>query len=106
MLKWKKVSSGLLPEYTETLVDFLAGAAGKNRRLLKASCTPTQYVHLRIYRDAEQIVDFNTYILSGQPPFIELDIPLAAGQFCKVGFHNATTELAALDIMIMYEETD
>lgn len=106
MLKWKKVSSGALPEYTETLVDFLAGAAGKNRRLLKASCTPTTDRHLRIYRDAEQIVDFNTIILSGQPPFIELDIPLAEGQFCKVGFHNSTTVGAAMDIMIQYEETD
>ncbi|GAG90952.1 unnamed protein product [marine sediment metagenome] len=63
MLKWKQVSSGALIASAETLVDFLAGMAGKNRRLVKVCCTPTTDRHLRIYRDAEQIVDFDTEVL-------------------------------------------
>lgn len=106
MLKWKRVSSGAIAASAETLVDFLAGMSGKNRRLVKASCTPTANRYLRIYRDAEQIVDFYTYTLNGELPFIDLDIPLAEGQQCKVGFYNPSTAGAAIDIMVAYEEAD
>ncbi len=106
MLKWKRVSSGAIAASAETLVDFLAGAAGKNRRLIKACCTPTSDRYLRIYRDAEQIVDFDTDVLDTYEPFITLDIPLAAGQQCKVGFYNPSTAGAAMSIMIEYEEAE
>jgi len=106
MLKWKRVSSGTLIAASETLVDFLSGMAGKNRRLVKASFVPTNNRFLRIYRDAEQFVDFNTYTLNTYEPFIDLDIPLAEGQQCKVGFYNPSTEGSAMDIMIAYEETE
>jgi len=106
MLKWKRVSSGTLLAASETIVDFLAGMAGKGRRLVKASFVPTANRYLRIYRDAEQIVDFYTYTLDTYEAFIDLDLPLAEGQQCKVGFYNPSTEGAAMDIMIAYEETD
>ncbi|GAH82005.1 unnamed protein product, partial [marine sediment metagenome] len=86
--------------------DFLSGMAGKSRRLVKANFVPTANRFLRIYRDAEQIVDFYTYTLHEQPPFIELDLSLAEGQQCKVGFYNPSTEGSAMDIMIAYEEAD
>lgn len=106
MLKWKRVSSGALPAAAETLVDFLAGMAGKNRRLVKACCVPTADRLLRIYRDAEQIVDFDTAVLDTYEPFIDLNIPLAEGQQCKVGFHNPGAVGVAMSIMIAYEEAD
>jgi len=106
MLKWKRVSSGAIAASAETLVDFLAGAAGKARRLVKACCVPTENRYLRIYRDAEQIVDFDSYVLDTYEPFIDLDIPLAEGQQCKVGFYNPSTAGAAMSIMILYEEAD
>lgn len=106
MLKWKRVSSGTLLENYETLADALAGMAGKNRVIKKISTFPTDDIYLRVYRDAEQIVDFDFYALTLQAPFIEMDLPLAEGQLCSVGFYNSSTELAAIDIMIGYEESD
>ena len=105
MLKWKRVSSGVLTLNQEVLVDMLSGMSGKGRRIVKASFTPTQYKYFRVYRDAEQIVDFDSYTLNGEYPVIDMDLPLAEGQHCKVGFYNSSGTDAAIEIMVAYEET-
>lgn len=104
MLKWKRTSSGTLPLNTEVLVDMLGGVSGKNRVIKKISFTPTQFKYLRVYRDAEQIVDFDSYVLNGEYPVLEMDLPLAEGQQCKVGFYNSSGGTGAIEIMIGYEE--
>jgi len=106
MLKWKRVASGTLVLNAETLVDMLSGAAGKNRRIVKASFTPTANKHFRVYRDADQIVDFDSYTLNGEYPVIEMDLPLAEGHQCKVGFYNESGVTDEIQIMIGYEESD
>lgn len=106
MLKWKRVSSGTLLATYETLADALAGMAGKNRVIKRISTYPTDAIYLRVYRDAEQIVDFDFYALKDHAPFIDINLPLAEGQLCSVGFYNSSSELAAIDIMIAYEESD
>ena len=105
MLKWKRVSSGVLTLNAEILVDMLSGMSGKNRVIKKISFTPTQYKYLRVYRDAEQIVDFDSYILNGEYPVLDMDLPLAEGQLCKIGFYNSSGGTTAISIMIGYEET-
>lgn len=104
MLKWKRVDSGTLTLNAEVLVDILSGMAGKNRVIRKISFTPTQYKQLRVYRDAEQIVDFDSYTLNGEYPVLDMDLPLAEGQQCKVGFYNSSGATTAVQIMIGYEE--
>ncbi len=105
MLKWKRVSSGTLTLNIEILVDMLAGMSGKNRVIKKISFAPTQYKYLRVYRDAEQIVDFDSYTLNGEYPVLDMDLPLAEGQSCKVGFYNSSGATTAIQIMVGYEET-
>lgn len=105
MLHWKRVSSGTLTLNAEVLVDMLSGMAGKNRRVVKAAFTPTQYKYFRAYLDAEQIVDFDSYTLNGEYPVIDMDIPMADGQQLKVGFYNSSGATTAIEIMIAYEES-
>ena len=105
MLKWKRVSSGELTLNAEILVDILAGMSGKNRVIKKISFTPTQYKYLRVYRGADQIVDFDSYILNGEYPVLDMDLPLAEGEACKVGFYNSSGSTSVISIMIGYEET-
>lgn len=104
MLRWKRVSSGTLTLNAEVLVDILAGMSGKNRRITKISFTSTQYKYLRVYRDAEQIVDYDSYTLNGEYPVLDMDLPLAEGQQCKVGFYNSSGATTAIQIMIGYTE--
>ncbi|KKM23797.1 hypothetical protein LCGC14_1611480 [marine sediment metagenome] len=104
MLKWKRVSSGTLTLNAEVLVDMLSGMSGKNRIIKKISFTPTQYKFLRVYRDAEQIVDYNSYTLTGEYPVLDMDLPVSEGQSVKVGFYNSSGATTAIEIMIGYEE--
>ena len=104
MLKWKRVSSGTLTLNAEIIVDVLSGMAGKNRKIVEVAFTPTQYKQFRLYRDADQIVDFDTYTLTGQAPFIKMDLALAEGQNVKAGFYNSSGATTAIEFMISYEE--
>ena len=105
MLKWKRVSSGTLTLNQEILVDMLSGMAGKNRVIRQISFTPTADKYLRVYRDAEQIVDYDSYTLNGEYPVLPMDLPLVEGQNCKVGFYNSSGATTAIQISIGYEET-
>lgn len=104
MLKWKRVLTPVLTANAERLSDVLAGMSGKNRVIKKISFPPTEHKYLRVYRDAEQIVDFDSFILDGEYPVLDMDLPLSEGQQCKVGFYNSSGADTALHIMIAYDE--
>ncbi|GAJ03154.1 unnamed protein product, partial [marine sediment metagenome] len=49
---------------------------------------PLDKMYIRVYRDAEQIVDANSLICTEGSPLLLMDIPLADGQQLEVGFYN------------------
>lgn len=103
MLKYKRVSSGVLTTGEETLVDMIAGMAGKNRRIVSIATPPVAGNYLRLYRDAEQIVDFDSDLFTTGWTMLPMDLPLAEGQQVKVGIYCVTTT-TAVQIIIGYEE--
>lgn len=105
MLKWKKVSVTAAAN-SEKVESILAGMSGKNRRIVSITIedkVSTDY--LRVYRDAEQIVDLQGTQLTDYAPFLPMDLPLAEGQLCTVGFYNTTGGSLTRIISIGYEET-
>jgi len=105
MLKWKRVSVTAVDTY-EQVEDILAGMAGKNRVIkFLFEGDRTALTYLRLYRDAEQIVDIECDLLSQYAPMLPMDLPLAEGQLVKVGFQNNTGGDLTRSISIGYEET-
>lgn len=104
MLKWKRksVTAGLNEEKLENV---LAGMSGKNR-IVKFITIEDKVAGelLRVYRDADQIVDIDSMTITDSFPLLPMDLPLAEGQLCHVGFFNPTAEKTR-DITIGYEET-
>ena len=105
MLKYKRVKTATLVQGQETLVDMLGGMAGKNRRLVSIATPPVADHYLRVYRDAEQIVDFDTYLFTAGWTMLPMDLPMAEGQQVKVGIYCDSATLTATQITIGYEET-
>jgi len=103
MLKYKRVNTGILTTGQEILVDMLAGMAGKNRRIVSISAKATAGNYLRVYRDADQIVDCDSERLTTAAPWLPMDMGLAEGQQCKVGIYCVTTT-TAVEVTIAYEE--
>ena len=57
MLKWKTYKFASIANNVESLTDMIAGASGKNRVIKKIAGTIDADIYIRVYRDAEQIVD-------------------------------------------------
>lgn len=110
MLKYKRVLVKDLVAATETIEEILSGMAGKNRRIVSigtehTTAEPTDY--LRVYRDAEQIVDCDLSKLWAENKWLPMDLPLAEGQVCRVGIYGAgdtVTPQTQMEITVGYEE--
>ena len=105
MLKYKRLTTAVLTDGVETLAPILAGMSGKGRRIVSISTAPLADMYLRVYRDAEQIVDAASIIMTTAAPILSMDLPLAEGQSCTVGFYNNGAATTAKQITIGYEET-
>ncbi|GAH91460.1 unnamed protein product [marine sediment metagenome] len=105
MLKYKRVNIVAPQAGSDNLVDMIAGMAGKNRHIVSIACNayPTNY--LRVYRDAEQIVDCDCVNLTDEAPWLPMDLPLAEGQQVKVGIYAPENYTLTFQITIGYTET-
>ena len=104
MLKWKKYKFPTIANNTESLTDILAGMAGKNRVIKHLTGDIDSDIYFRVYRDAEQIVDFECDLITTSAPLLPMDLPLAEGQLCKAGFYNESAGNVTPTIAIGYEE--
>lgn len=105
MLRYKKYKFPSIANGVESLTDILAGLAGKNRKIVSLAGTIDADIYLRIYRDADQIVDVACDIPTTAAPWVVMDLPLAEGHLCKAGFYNLAAGAVTPTIVIGYEET-
>ena len=105
MLKWKKFTFADVGAGVELLTDILAGMAGKNRVIKYIASPTTANLFIRVYRDADQIVDFRCAHLTSAAPLLVMDLPLTEGQLCNAGFYMSTGTATTPTIAIGYEET-
>ncbi len=105
MLKYKKYKFGAIANNVESLTDILSGMSGKNRVIKSITCDIDADIYIRVYRDAEQIVDFECNLITTSAPILPMDLPLAEGQLCKIGFYNEAAGSVTPTIAIGYEES-
>jgi len=105
MLRYKKYKFPAIANNVESLTDILAGMAGKNRKITLLAGTIDADIYLRIYRDADQIVDVACDIPTTSAPWVAMDLTLTEGQQCKAGFYNLAAGSVTPTIVIGYEET-
>lgn len=104
MLKYKRVDIEDPDKGSDNLVDMIAGMAGKNRVIVSIACNGVSTDYLRLYRDAEQIVDCDCVNLTSNAPWLPMDLPLAEGQQVKVGIYPFADRTATYQITIGYTE--
>lgn len=106
MLRYKRLKTATLTDGEETIANILAGMSGKNRRIVAVSTAPYAKMYLRIYRDADLVVDMASERCTDGSPWATMDLPLAEGQQCSAGFYNdGAVATTAKQITIAYEET-
>jgi hypothetical protein len=105
MLKWKCYKFPTIANNTESLTDILGGAAGKTRRIKYIAGDIDSDIYLRLYRNAEQIVDLECDIPTSGNSLVPMDLPIVEGDLVKAGFYNLAASSVTPTIAIGYEET-
>ncbi|MCJ7828833.1 MAG: hypothetical protein MUP81_03715 [Dehalococcoidia bacterium] len=104
MLAWKCYKFPAIANNVESLTDLLAGMSGKNRKVKFVAGDIDSDIYLRLYRDAEQVVNIECDLLTTAAPLLPVDIALAEGQLLKAGFYNEAAGSVTPTITIGYEE--
>lgn len=104
MLRYKRITTPTLTDGKETLAELLSCPQGKRYKIVSISSAPLADMYLRVYRQAEQIVDVASIIMTTAAPILPMDLPLDVGQVVKAGFYNDGALTDAKQITIGYTD--
>ena len=104
MLRYKRITTPTLTDGVETIAEILSCPKGKKYRIVSISTVPLAKMYLRVYRDAEQIVDVDSEIMTTAAPILPMDIKLDVGQVVKAGFYNNGAVTTPKEITIGYKD--
>jgi hypothetical protein len=105
MLRWKTQAIVIGTAGREVLGDILGGQTGKNRVIKFLAGPKTADLALRLYRDGDQIVDFDTDLFTTGFTLLPCDLHLDVGQIAKAGFKDTGAGTGTYSVVIGYEET-
>ena len=104
MLRYKRITTPTLTDGSETISELLSGMKGKKYRIVSISTAPLADMYLRVYKNAEQVVDAASIAMTTAAPFLPMDIPMEQGDTIKAGFYNNGAATTAKQITIGYED--
>jgi len=104
MLRYKRIVTGTLTQNKELIYEILSGLEGKRYKIVSISSAPLADCFLRVYRNAEQIVDAASIIMTTAAPILPMDLPVSSGQTVRVGFLNESATDTAKFITIGYTD--
>lgn len=104
MLRYKRIETPTLTNGKETLAELLSCPEGKRYRIVSITTAPLALLFLRVYKNAEQIVDIASTAMTDAAPLLPMDIPLTVGNVVKAGFYNDGGSTNPKQITIGYED--
>lgn len=104
MLRYKRITTPTNTSGTEILSEILSGVKGKRQKIVSITTAPLADMYLRVYRNAEQVVDIASIAMTTAKPLLPMDLPVEVGQLVKVGFYNDGAATTAKQITIGYED--
>jgi len=88
MLRYKRITTATLTDGQETIAEILSCPKGRKYKIVSISTAPYADMYLRVYKNAEQIVDAASIIMTTSAPLLPMDIRLDVGDVVKAGFYN------------------
>jgi len=104
MLKYKRLRTATLTDGAETIATILSGVKNKNYRIRGITTDPLADMWLRLYRNAEQIVDVQSIACTTSQPLLPMDLTVDVGDVIAIGFYNNGAATTAKDVAISYED--
>lgn len=104
MLRYKRIETVTLTQNAENISEILSGMEGKRYTIVSISTAPLADCFLRVYRNAEQIVDVASIVMTTAAPILPMKLPVGIGQVVRVGFLNESATDTAKQITIGYTD--
>lgn len=104
MLRYKRITTATLTDGSETIAEILTCPKGRKYKVVSISTAPLANMYLRVYKNAEQIVDAASIIMTTAAPILEMDASLDVGDVLKAGFYNNGAATTAKEITIGYRD--
>lgn len=104
MLRYKRITTATLTDGAETIAEILTAPKGKRYKVVTISTAPLANMYLRVYKNAEQIVDIASIDLTTGHPLLPMDVTLEVGDVLKAGFYNNGAATTAKEISIGYTD--
>ena len=104
MLRYKRINTGTLSDGVETIAEILSCPKGRRYRIVSIFTSYLANMYLRVYKNAEQVVDADSLIMPSENPLLPMDIQLEVGDVVKAGFYNNGAVTTAKEITIGYKD--
>jgi len=104
MLKYKRLLTATLTDGAETIATILSGVKNKSNKIVGITTAPLANMWLRVYKNAEQIVDIQSIACTTAKPMLKMDLVVDVGDVITVGFYNNGAATTAKDVAIAYED--
>ncbi len=104
MLRYKRITTATLTDGAETIAEILTCPKGKAYKIVTISTAPLANMYLRVYKNAEQVVDASSLDMTTGKPMLPMDISLDVGDVIKAGFYNNGAATTAKEITIGYKD--
>lgn len=104
MLRYKRITTVTLTDGVETLADILSCPKNKRYKIVSISTAPLADMYLRVYKNAEQVVDAASITMTTAAPWLPMNVQLETGDVVKAGFYNNGAVTTAKQITIGYTD--
>jgi hypothetical protein len=104
MLRWKRITTATLTDGQETLKTIISGQQGRKYKIKFISTAPLADMYLRVYKNADQIVDVASIAMTTAAPLLPMDLDVNVGDVIDAGFYNNGAATTAKQISIGYED--
>lgn len=103
MLRYKRIETPTLTAGKEVIAEILSCGTGRRYKIVSIHVDPLAGMFLRVYKQAEQVVDIDSIAMTSASPLLPMDLSLGVGEVCKAGFYNNTGgNTAARQITVGY----
>ncbi|GAI93581.1 unnamed protein product, partial [marine sediment metagenome] len=69
MLRYKRITIDTVHDGSETIKEMLTCPKGRQYKIVSISTAPLSLIYLRVYKNAEQIVDCASLVMTTAKPF-------------------------------------
>jgi len=88
MLRYKRIETDTLTVNKERIGEILSCPKDKRYTIVSITTDPLAHIFIRVYKNAEQIVDIESLACTSGSPLLPMNIKLGVGDIVRAGCYN------------------